>query len=121
MHARQKGITFIGWLFLLVPLAIVAYSGIRLAPKYLTYMKVVKAIKQTAGEYAGEESVNPTAIRSALYRRFDIDSITFPTVESVVVHRDGEQWVISVEYEETAPLFGNISLLVNFDTAAKID
>ena len=53
MRARQKGITFIGWLFLLVPVAIVGYSGIRLAPKYLTYMKVTKALKQTAAEYTG--------------------------------------------------------------------
>ena len=121
MHARQKGITFIGWLFLLVPVAIVGYSGIRLAPKYLTYMKVVKAIKQTADENAGEGTVNPAAIRSALYRRFDVDSINYPTVESVNVRRDGDSWVISIDYEEAAPLFGNISLLVNFSTAAKID
>jgi hypothetical protein len=121
MHARQKGITFIGWLFLLVPVAIVGYSGIRLAPKYLTYMKVVKALKQTAADYTSGETVNPTAIRSALYRRFDVDSIVYPTVESVVVRRDGEHWVISADYEEAAPLFGNISLLVNFSTAAQID
>jgi hypothetical protein len=42
-------------------------------------------------------------------------------VESVVVRRDGEHWVISADYEEAAPLFGNISLLVNFSTAAQID
>jgi Domain of unknown function (DUF4845) len=121
MRARQKGITFIGWLFLLVPVAIVGYSGIRLAPKYMTYMKVTKAIKQTAAEYSGDEVVNPTSIRSALYRRFDIDSIVYPTVESLNVRRDGDQWVISADYEEMAPLFGNISLLVKFSTAAKIE
>ncbi len=55
MHARQKGITFIGWLILLVPVAIVGYAGIRLAPMYLNYMKVAKAMKQIAAEHAGDE------------------------------------------------------------------
>ena len=41
--SRQRGITFIGWLFLLMPVAIVVYGGIRLAPVYLNYMKVAKA------------------------------------------------------------------------------
>ena len=45
MHSRQAGITFIGWLFLLVPVAIVGYAGIRLLPVYLTYMKVAKAVQ----------------------------------------------------------------------------
>ena len=121
MRARQKGITFIGWLFLLVPVAIVGYSAIRLAPIYLTYMKVVKAIDQTAGDFSGDETVNPAAVRSALYRRFDIDSIVSPTVESISVKRDGDQWLISADYEEVAPLFGQVSLLVRFQTAAKID
>jgi CBS-domain-containing membrane protein len=121
MRARQKGITFIGWLFLLVPVAIVGYAGIRLAPLYLNHMKVVKAIDQTAKEYAGEDLINPAAIRSALYRRFDVDSILSPTVEELDLRREGEHWVLSAEYQEIAPLFANISLLLRFNTAATID
>ena len=44
MRAHQHGITFIGWLFLLVPIAIVAYAGIRIAPVYLNYMKVSRSL-----------------------------------------------------------------------------
>jgi hypothetical protein len=46
MRNRQLGVTAIGWLFLLTPLAIVVYAGIRLAPVYLNYMKVAKAMDQ---------------------------------------------------------------------------
>ena len=41
---RQLGVTALGWLILLTPFAIVIYAGIRLAPVYLNYMKVAKAI-----------------------------------------------------------------------------
>ena len=38
MRSKQRGITFIGWVLLLTPLAICAYAGIRVAPLYLNYM-----------------------------------------------------------------------------------
>jgi hypothetical protein len=120
MHARQKGITFIGWLFLLVPVAIVGYSGIRVAPKYMTYFKVVKAIEQTATEFAGEETINQAAVRSSLEHRFDIDSIESPSFQEIDIHREGEHWVIGADYEEVAPLFGAISLLIKFKTASTV-
>ncbi len=50
MRNRQGGVTTIGWLVLLTPFAIVLYAGIRLAPIYLNYMKVVRAVEQAATE-----------------------------------------------------------------------
>ena len=38
----------IGWIFLLIPMAIVLYAGIRVVPEYLNYYKVVTAMKETA-------------------------------------------------------------------------
>ena len=48
----------------------------------------------------------------SLEKRFDIESIEFPTVKDIDIHRDGEHWVAIADYEDVAPLFGNISLLV---------
>ena len=48
MRHSQRGVTFIGWLFLLVPVAIVVYAGIRLTPIYLNYMRVAKSLSQVA-------------------------------------------------------------------------
>ena len=42
---RQRGVTFIGWLFLLAPLAVMLYAGIRVGPEYLNYYKVLTALK----------------------------------------------------------------------------
>jgi hypothetical protein len=120
MRRHQKGITFIGWLFLLMPLAMVAYAGIRLAPLYLNYMKVAKALQQTAAEYKGDEQINPAAVRVALTKRFDVDSIDFPEISSVSISRDGDHWVLEANYEDTAPLFTGISLLVHFDKRAVV-
>lgn len=119
MRTRQAGITFIGWIVLLVPVAIVVYAGIRLAPIYLNHFKVAKSVEQVAQESAGE-SVNANAVRSAIARRFDIEGITFPDPADIAVTRDGEEWVIEAQYERVAPLFGGVQLLVAFDKRAPI-
>jgi hypothetical protein len=120
MRSRQTGITFIGWLILLIPIAIVAYAGIRLAPKYMTYFKIAKAMDQTADEFAGEEQPNVGAMRSNLQNRFDIEDIDFPEVKDIQIVRDGDNWVMRVNYEEQVPLFGPVWLLTKFDKTTVI-
>jgi len=121
MRQRQTGITFIGWLFLLIPVAIVAYCVIRLTPVYLNAMKVSKALNETASEFKGDQQINQAAVRRALEKRFDIDSINFPRLDSVMIARDGENWVLTSNYEDTVKLFKNISLLVQFDKREVIE
>ena len=40
MRQNERGVTFLGWVILLLPAALVLYAGIRLTPVYLEYMKV---------------------------------------------------------------------------------
>lgn len=115
MRSRQAGLTFIGWLVLLVPLAIVMFAGIKLAPLYMTHFKVAKAVQQVADANRGEEVISPVAVRGELEKRFDIESIEEPTVDDVVVEREGGNWVIVADYSRETSLFGSISLLVHFN------
>lgn len=121
MRNRQAGITFIGWVLLLVPVAIVAYAVIRLTPVYLNSMKVSKAMTQTASENVGEAQINPVAVRNSIERRFDIEGITFPAVSVVTVQRDGTAWVLEANYEDEVPMFAGISLLVKFQKRAVVE
>jgi hypothetical protein len=113
MRHSQRGVTFIGWLCLLVPVAIVVYSGIRLAPIYLNYMRVSKSLAQLASESKGETNT-ADALRTALDKHFNIEGITKPDVKDIDIHREGGHWVAVGDYEDLAPLFGNVSLLVQF-------
>jgi hypothetical protein len=114
MRNRQRGVTFIGWLFLLTPMVVVIYAGIRIAPIYLNYMKVAKALNQVATEYrAGGASA--TAIKTNLDRHFEIDMINYPDWKDIkVTHEDGG-WLVEASYDDEAPLFQNVSLRVTFD------
>jgi len=74
MRNRQLGVTAVGWLVLLTPVAIVGYAGIRLTPVYLNYMKVAKAMDQ-AGSELKTGGANPQSIRNTIDKHFDIDMV----------------------------------------------
>lgn len=120
MRHRQRGITVIGWLFLLVPIAVVGYAGIRLAPVYLNYMKVARSLEQTAVDFQDDQSVTAQQLRSSIEKRFDVESVSYPTVKEIVIRRDGQRWIMQAAYEDVAPLFSNVSLLVAFDRTVEL-
>ena len=119
MRNRQMGVTAIGWLFLLTPLAVVIYAGIRLAPVYLNYMKVVKAMEGTVGELKAG-GVSPQSIRTAIDKHFEIDMVEYPTTKDMKITKDGASWIVESQYDDDAPLFANLSLHVTFDKKVKI-
>ncbi|HEY0767675.1 MAG TPA: DUF4845 domain-containing protein [Steroidobacteraceae bacterium] len=112
MRNRQQGVTALGWLVLLTPFAIVLYAGIRLAPVYLNYMKVVRAVEGAGADYKGGDA---QSIKTAIDRHFEIDMVEYPTTKDIKVTRQGAALVIEAAYEDEAPLFGNMSLHVTFD------
>jgi hypothetical protein len=119
MRNRQLGVTAIGWLILLTPFAIVIYAGIRLAPIYLNYMKVSRALDQ-AGSELKAGGASPQTIKTAIDKHFEIDMVDFPTTKDLKISRDGSDWVVESQYDDEAPLFGNLSLHVSFDKVVKI-
>jgi hypothetical protein len=118
MRNRQLGVTAVGWLVLLTPVAIVVYAGIRLAPVYLNYMKVVKAMDQAGGELKG--GANPQSIRTTIDKHFEIDMVEYPTTKDMKITKDGGSWIVESQYDDEAPLFANLSLHVTFDKKVKI-
>lgn len=121
MRARQRGITFIGWVVLLVPVAIVGYALIRTVPVYLNYMKVSKAMEQIATDSKGDDSLSVQALRVALEKRFDIDSVNYPKPDQISFVRDGQKWVAETHYEDVTPLFANVSILLRFDKRVELN
>jgi Domain of unknown function (DUF4845) len=113
MRFRQRGVTLIGWIVLLTPLVLVGYAAVRLAPVYLNYMKVVRALNLVASDAAGNNT--PQSIRTTIDKHFEIDMVDYPTSKDIKVTRNGSGWDVEASYDDEAPLFANISLHVVFD------
>ena len=119
MRKRQLGVTAVGWLILLTPFVIVGYAGVRAAPVYLKYMKIVRALDQAGSELKG--GANPQSIRVAIDKHFEIDMVDDLQAKDFKITKDGSAWVVEAAYEDDAPLFSNISLHWTFDKTVKIN
>ena len=116
MRQSQRGVTFVGWMVLLAPVAILVYAGIRLTPIYLNYMRVARSLEQFASENKADVSTStPEMLRRGLERHFDVEGVEHPALKDIDIHRDGDHWVAEANYEDLAPMFGNVSILVQFD------
>jgi len=120
MRSQQRGVTLIGWIVLLIPMAIVVYAGIRLAPVYLNYMKVARTLEQVKSEYKGGDAGSATAIRTSIEKHFNIESVDYPTVKDIKISREGTAWVVQATYDDQAPLFSNVFILVTFDKTVRL-
>ena len=119
MLARQRGVTAIGWLILLIPFAIIIYAGIRLTPVYLNYMKVARTLNEVGDEFRGG-GANPDAIRSSIRKHFDVDQVDYPAVKDISISRAGQGWQVEAAYDDQAPLFAHITLQVQFDKTVSL-
>jgi len=114
MKRNQRGVTMIGWIFLLIPMAVVIYAGIRVGPEYLNYYKVTAALKESATALKGDETLSPAAIRAAIEKRFDTGYIDSPKVSEIAVAKGDKGWEMTADYEKAVPMFGNLYLLMEF-------
>ncbi|HEY7378862.1 MAG TPA: DUF4845 domain-containing protein [Steroidobacteraceae bacterium] len=115
--------TFLGWLIVLVPIALVFYGGIRLTPVYLEYMKIARTLDQVASDLKGDQPDMAT-IRTAIEKRFDIEDVNVMTVrdaDKLKITKQGSGYQVEAVYQATAPFISNVSLQVNFDKTVQIE
>lgn len=118
---KQRGVTFIGWVFLLTPMAIVLYAGIRVGPEYLNYYKVVQAMNACATDLRSNEVLSPAAITSSLERRFNVSYVDSPSAKEIVITKEDAGWTMKADYEKTVPMFGNLFITMAFNKSVVIN
>lgn len=114
MLARERGVTAVGWLILLIPFAVIIYACIRLLPVYMNYMEVARSLNELTTEY-GTGGATPDSIRGSLQKRFDVEGVDYPTVKDINIVPDGHGFTVEAAYYDQAPLFAHITLQVQFD------
>jgi hypothetical protein len=120
MRHRQRGMTFISLMFVLALVGVVGYAGLRLFPVYINYMKVVSTLKRVASENRG--STDEGSIRGSISRHWNIEDITGLDEGQVEITKEEDgSVVLHAAYDDKVPYLGNISLVVSFDTSAKIE
>jgi len=120
MRHRQRGMTFLGIIVLVVVVGAWVYSGIRLVPKYLEYMRVAATLEKVRDEYDSNPGTTDFMLRKAVERHFDIEMVEIITSNDIEIRKEGGTFFMRAAYEDTVPLVANVSFLVQFDKSVEI-
>ena len=115
MRNRQRGVSLLGLLAGGVILIAVALLAMRLAPSYIEFFAIKKAINAIAEEKRGGSNV--AEIRKAFDNRATIDDINSVKGSDLEVSKEG----ISVTYRKELPLFKGIGIYIDFYAASKAE
>ena len=119
MKQRQRGMTFLGMVTILVILGAALYAGIRLVPVFLDYTKVARALEQVRDEHAAIDS-NPQLIRNSLERRWDVEDIKGIGWKEIEIKKGNEGYEVRAAYDVETPFVANVFLLARFDKSVTI-
>ena len=114
---KQFGVSMIGVLFISIGLVLVAVGGMKVAPAYIEYMSVKKAV---AGIVQGGEARGTVAdIRRAFDKRAQVDDINVISGKDLEISKEGNDVVVAFSYPKKISLFGNVSIYFDFSGSSK--
>ena len=108
---NQRGVALSGLLVWGIVIALVAVLGIKVAPEYLTYFKILKATKSVALNASGK---TVPEIRTSFAKYLEVEHVDAITPADLDISKEGNEVVIGFAYERRVPLVYNLSLLIDF-------
>lgn len=106
---RKRGLSLVGFMFVIVIVALLAVLGMKVVPTVVEFMAVKKAIvnAKAAGTTAIEIQNSFERQRSANY----IESVTGKDLEVI---RTSDGFEVSVSYQKKIELIGPASLVIDY-------
>ena len=114
MH-RQRGITFIGVLFIAAIVSFVLITGAKVGPSLLEYQAIVKAVEKAKDEQT------VAAIERSFTAATAIDDITSIHAKDLLITKENDQVKIAFAYDKEIPLLGPVSLLIHYSGSTRGD
>lgn len=116
---HQRGMGLWGIVFILFLIGFTAFTTLKLFPVYMEDFAIESSLnsieQDAAAEYRGIR-----AVKEAVQKRLGVNNVKVLNSDDINVVRDGEFYLIDIDYEVTIPFISNISLLVTFQHAAQV-
>ena len=113
MRSRQRGVSFIGLLFVGVVLAVIGVVAAQVFPTFVEYQAVLKASnKASTGNSVPE-------VRKIFERAAEVDNITSINARDLEVTKDGDKIVVIFAYQREIHLVGPAFLTLKYAGRSK--
>ena len=110
----QRGISLNGMILGSAALGVIALFAMKALPPWIEYGNAVKAIKGTATDGSLKDAT-VAQVRAAYGRRADMDDVKSIPPADLEITKEGGELVITFAYSKKVPLFGNASLVFDFE------
>lgn len=117
MRRKQLGIGLGGLLVGAIIFIVLATVGMKLAPSYIEFFAIKKAVNAIATEAGGGASV--VEIRKSFDNRAIVDDINSVKGADLEITKDSGGVVVSAAYRKEIPLVANIGVYIEFKAASK--
>lgn len=111
--SRQRGMTMIGVIMLLIIIAFGALIAMRIAPIYIEYFSIRQAIESLKSE--GVAGMNKFDIQRSLEKHFDISYVSVIKAKDLKVIKKGGDLILELAYEDRRPLLANLDVVAVFN------
>jgi len=110
---KQKGLTGVSIMVLLVALAFIAIIFLKIMPVYFDAFKVGDVVTAMKDERSlGDKSISE--IRTMILKRLDVNMVTDVVKEDIDIEKTKDVIFIDVEYEVRKNMFGNLDVVIHF-------
>ena len=113
MKNQQRGISFIGVLFVVGVLAFVGLIAAQAFPTVVEFQAITKAATKAA------QAGSVAEVRSSFDKAAQIDDIKSITAKDIDVTKEGEKTVVSFAYEKEIHIAGPAFLLLKYAGRSK--
>ena len=117
MSAKQRGLTFSGFIVGAVFLILASMIGLKLIPAYMENATIGNLFAVIAGDLELQKA-SPREIRMSFSKRADVEGVTAIKADDIDVASDGGRLVLSASYAVKVPLAGNVSLYLEFNPSS---
>ncbi len=117
MRKKQLGISLGGLMAGAAVLIVLATIGMKMAPSYIEFFAIKKAINAIAEE--ARAGGTAAQIRKSFDNRAIIDDINTIKGADLEVTKEGGSVVVSASYRKEIPLVANIGVYIDFRAASK--
>lgn len=117
VRTKQFGISLGGLMMGAIVFIVAAMLGLKLAPSYIEFFAIKKAVNAIAAEKRGGGTV--AEIRKSFDARAAVDDIASVKGSDLEVTKDGSELVIVAAYRKEIPLFAGMGIYIEFRASSK--
>jgi Domain of unknown function (DUF4845) len=110
---KQKGLTGISIMVILVAIAFIAIVFLKIMPIYFDAFKVGDVVSGMKDE-RGLDDKSPNEITTMILKRLDVNMVSDVTKDDILIEKTKDTVFIDVEYEVRKQMFGNLDVVVSF-------